>query len=381
LPAPSLAYRRAAAALPRLRDVLAGSGAGGLVLTSPGSVAWATGGASPAIDRSAALDPAWVAVGPDVVRVVTSSVEAARLRAEGPFGELGWEVAEVPWWEPAAFVKAAADVFGGATDLIGSDGHPAFQVDLSAELIATRMVLSAPDVEAVRLLGQQATAVVESALREWTPGATDLEVAARIAAGVESLGALAPVLLVGGDDRLARFRHPVATGAPLLDAVMAVLVASRGGLHVALTRYAATASWAAAMQGPLATVRRIHARVLEQCRPGVSTGSVLAELDAGYRDEGYPEAWREHYQGGPIGYAQREFEISPAQRGDPWWEFQLADCIAVAWNPSISGGAKDEDTYLIGADGVEQITYTADWPTTTAGAGTSSRPAVLVADR
>ena len=55
-----------------------------------------------------------------------------------------------------------------------------------------------------------------------------------------------------------------------------------------------------------------------------------------------------HYQGGPIGYGQREFEIAPARQPARWWGEQIAADIAVAWNPSLPGGAKDEDTYLTG---------------------------------
>jgi Xaa-Pro dipeptidase len=50
---------------------------------------------------------------------------------------------------------------------------------------------------------------------------------------------------------------------------------------------------------------------------------------------------------------------------------------AVAWNPSLPGGAKAEDTYLVHADGLERVTTGAGWPT---GEGTGSippRPLVL----
>ena len=74
--------------------------------------------------------------------------------------------------------------------------------------------------------------------------------------------------------------------------------------------------------------------------------------------------WRDHYQGGPIGYAQRECEIAPVQTDSPWWTSTLPEGSAVAFNPSIGGGAKDEDTYILGADGPRWITTTGEWPTT-----------------
>ena len=72
---------------------------------------------------------------------------------------------------------------------------------------------------------------------------------------LERSGAFGACLIVGGDDRVERFRHPLATGAPVRRLVMAVVVAERGGLHAAATRLACSdalsgevrAAWRAAL--------------------------------------------------------------------------------------------------------------------------------------
>jgi antitoxin VapB len=84
---------------------------------------------------------------------------------------------------------------------------------------------------------------------------------------------------------------------------------------------------------------------------------------AGYANAAAPGQWRAHYQGGPIGFGQREFEIAPVQSDSPWWSEAISAGTAMAWNPSLPGGAKDEDTYLIGASGLELVTTTGEWPT------------------
>ena len=112
-------------------------------------------------------------------------------------------------------------------------------------------------------------------------------------------------------------------------------------------------------------------------QPGHSYGDVLRALDRGYTAEGAPGGWAGHYQGGPIGYAQREFEIAPGQDGSRWPDVRIEPGHAVAWNPSLPGGAKAEDTYLVHADGLERVTTGPGWPT---GEGTESippRPLVL----
>ena len=363
--------------LARIREVAARAGLDGVVLTKPATVAWAGGGINPPIDRSAAVDVVWIAVGADRACVVTTNVEEPRLLAEGTLAERGLELRAVPWWDTAGFVQAAARALGTTPAALGSDGHPGFGTDLTEDLTTARLALDAWEQDRLRTLGFDAARAVEAALREWEPGQTDRAVASRIAAGVEAAGAVAPVLLVGGDDRLRQFRHPVAVGAPVRDVAMAVLVAARGGQHVALTRYAATAAAADTLSAGLSAVRRIHRRVLGAGRPGVTAAVVLTELAQAYADEGAAHGWQGHYQGGPIGYAQREFEIAPSQTQSRWWSTVLPAGGAVAWNPSLPGGAKDEDTHLLVDPVPEAVTVTPDWPL--ADDLVPPRPAVLVA--
>ena len=76
-----------------------------------------------------------------------------------------------------------------------------------------------------------------------------------------------------------------------------------------------------------------------------------------YERAGFPEEWRRHHQGGLTGYKGREVFATP---GDTT---PLATSCAVAWNPSITGGAKSEDTALVGPDGIEIVTATPGLPT------------------
>ncbi len=343
----------------RVRELLERGDYAGVVLTRPGPVAWAIPGINPPIDRTAAVDTVWVAIGPQNCTVITTSVEELRISQE--LLPTGIGVRSVPWWDSDAMVAAAVEVLGVPAQQLAADGHPSFGIDVSHELTQQRLALDADEAERLRELGRLATVAVESALREWEPGQTDTQVAARIASGVEIFGADAPVLLVGADDRLMRYRHPVAVGATTHDCVMAVLVARHQGLHVALTRYV-SAHDTTELETRLDVVRSIHRDVLAAGRPGRNYGEVLTVLADAYARSGAPDAWNEHYQGGPIGYAQREFEISPAQSMSPWWHEVIAENTAVAWNPSLGGGLKDEDTYLISSDGVELITTSRQWP-------------------
>ncbi len=285
-----------------------------LVLTGPAAVAWACGGVAPPVDRSAAVDLVWAVFSPAGGAsvhgaLITTHVEADRIRDEYGPGDHGFaEFAAVPWQDPDAFVRAAEQLAGAPARRLAADGHPAFGFDVSDDLIALRLALSAPEQEDLASLGHDAAAALQYALASWHPGERDLDIQARCAAQLEAAGADAPVLIVGGDDRLERYRHPMAVGAPVSEIVMAVVVARRGGLHAAATRFATAAPLGETYASLRRRVLAIEDAVLSASQPGGTYGSALAALDDGYARAGAPGEWAGHYQGGPIGFAQREFE-------------------------------------------------------------------------
>jgi Xaa-Pro aminopeptidase len=369
---------RARAARERLLPWLDREGVPGLVLTRPGPVSWLTGGLAPPVDRSAATDLVWAVVCGASATLITTEVEADRIAEEYRPGQHGFaELVAVPWYDPDAFVRAAADVAGAPPAALASDGHPAFGRDSSDDLTALRLVLSGAEHEDLRALGADAATALEEALTAWSPGERDLDIQARVAAALEARGADTPVLIVGGDDRVRRYRHPMAAGAPVHHLAMAVVVARRGGLHAAATRFASAVPLSAEVKALWDRVRRIEADTLGASRPGHSYGEVLGALDRGYARAGAPGGWAGHYQGGPIGYAQREFEIAPGQDGSPWPALRVEPGHAIAWNPSLPGGAKAEDTYLVHDDGLERVTTGPGWPTDEGGHGLPPRPLVL----
>lgn len=342
-------------------------------------MAWACGGVAAPVDRTAAVDLVWAVFTPSGSALVTTCVEAGRINDEYEPGPHGFaELLTVPWHEPAAFVRAAEQLAGAPAARLASDGHPAFALDVSEDLIALRLALSAPEQDDLADLGTDAASALQSALTSWQPGERDLDIQARCAARLEAAGADAPVLIVGGDERLKRYRHPMAVGAPIRQLVMAVVVARRGGLHVAATRFATAAPLDDSYAGLRRRVLSIEDAVLSASHPGKTYGTALATLDAGYARAGAPGGWAGHYQGGPIGFAQREFEIAPHQVGSRWYHQPIAPGHAIAWNPSLPGGAKAEDTYLVTGSGqLEPVTCAAGWPIEPDDGRQLPRPAVL----
>ena len=354
----------------RLADVADHFSGRALVLSSVGAVAWATGGVSVPIDRVAQSDPVWVVVKDGRITLIVSSVEVARLSDGGELASLGFDVVAAPWYEEGAHRRLATSLAGEdcASDVEG------LGVDASFELTRARLGLCGAEIDVMRGLGRVATEAIESAVGQWRPGeSSDREIAARVTSDLERHGADAVCLIVGGDERLARYRHPMMCGDVPAHALMAVVVARFSGLHVALTRLAATDPEES--RGLMEKCQIVEDHVREALRVGATWGEVYEALGAGYRAVGQPDAWREHFQGGPIGYGQREFELSPGSADSRWWREPVATGCAVSFNPSLAGGAKIEDTYLVG-EGLEPLTDSGRWPRIT---GSESGAAVIAA--
>lgn len=347
-----------------------------LVLTTPGSVNWITGGLSDPVDLTATSDPAWAVDSSRGRALITSEIEAPRLRDDFDLDALGWSVLTVPWFDADAPLRAAVAFCGVGPDALLSD-RDGIGTNVTASIVRTRMVLSAAEKAELRSLGSVVAHALDAGVDSWQPGVTtDFEVAAVVSRELERYGARAVCLIVGGDDRLRRVRHPLSIGAVVHDALMAVVVARRGGLHVAATRTAVTSE-----SDPIveltARLEPVHQAVLRSSLPGHSWGDAVEALAKGYENIGQPGAWREHFQGGPIAFEQREFELAPPQTDSPYWDLECRADTAVAWNPSVRGGAKIEETYLVGSDGFELITRSDAWATSTEGGTQHSQVKVV----
>jgi Xaa-Pro aminopeptidase len=102
-------------------------------------------------------------------------------------------------------------------------------------------------------------------------------------------------------------------------------------------------------------VTQVDAAFLAATRPGNTVGAAFRSgLDA-YATTGFPDEWRLHHQGGPTGYAGRDY------RANAEGEAVIQENQAFAWNPSIAG-TKSEDTILATATGPEVLSLTPDLP-------------------
>lgn len=327
----------------QIRSLLEQHKAPALWLRRTRNLAWITAGADASIPVETDYGMYSILVTPEKRIVYTNNIELTRLKGEERFEDLGFEYASFPWWEPAR----NPDHAGQLTD----------EGAVEDALTSWRSVLTEGEQERLRVLGKDAAAALESTVRGVKPGMTEFEVAARLDAACKAWGGQVTVNLIGSDERISQYRHPLATFKKVDKYVMVVVCVRRGGLIVAGTRLGYFGKLPADVSATLHRIAAIDAAVIAATQPGRTLGTVFSDLQAAYQAQGEADQWQLHHQGGPIAYQGRERIATP---GDP---LVVQAGMAFAWNPSIVG-CKSEDTILVGAHGNEIVTaHSADWPT------------------
>ena len=331
----------------RKRALLLGAAAAdAVVATSSATVRWLLCGRGRPVSTAGPEADYAVVLTAERQVVLFPDIETSRVAAEERFEELGFDPVPFPW--PEGRGQALGAALGVARPLAGANLEP-----VAAPL---RVHLDAAELRRYRAAGADAAeAMVEtvSALRSTM---TERDAAADLGARLLRRGFSVPVLLAAGEGRQGVHRHPLPTGAQLGRHAMLAATAEREGLHVSLTRLVSFGPPPAELEEICRRATAVDAVALRGSRPGRTLGDVFADLDAAYDAQGFPQEWRRHHQGGLTGYLGREAFAFPGDRTS------IPATAAVAWNPSITGGAKSEDTALVSAEGVEVVTRTPELP-------------------
>jgi antitoxin VapB len=330
-----------------------------VVASSPATVRWLLCGRGRPVSTTGPEADYAVLLTRDRAVVIHPDIESSRVEAEERFDELGFETVAYPWHEGRA--RTLRGLLGGARPLTADE--------LDSAAAPLRRCLGEEELRRYRAAGADVAEAMVETLAALSPAGTEVEAAAGLGRRLRQRGFTTPVLLAAGEDRQGVHRHPLATSATLGRHALLAATAERHGLHVSLTRIVAFGRAPEELVELCRRAAAVDALALRGSRPGRTLGDVFADLEAAYADEGFPGEWRRHHQGGLTGYLGREVFAVPGERTP------IPASAAVAWNPSLTGGAKSEDTALVTGDGVEVVTRTPELPEWTFGG--LGRPAVV----
>ena len=148
---------------------------------------------------------------------------------------------------------------------------------------------------------------------------------------------------------------PLPTSKNMDKYAMLVLCGRQKGLVCSLTRLIHFGTLTEELKKKSEAVAYIDAKMISSTRAGQTISEVFQITQDAYEKVGYADEWRLHHQGGPAGYAPREFLAKDVV------DIPVGNGQAYAWNPSITG-CKSEDTILVKESGNEILSVINGWP-------------------
>ena len=343
----------------RVIDYLDAAKLDGVLLARRCNFSWATCGAHNYVSHVGETGNSFLLVDRERLRVIANNIETPRL-AEDELADLPIEVVSFDYSDGPALAQTLQEQIGSMR--VAADGAVTGMAlrELDRSFDRLRWQLTEWELARYGTLCSDVVKAVEAAARAIEPGQTENAIAGFVAARMRENDCLPWVLLVGADERLARYRHPLPTHTPAERSFMVAVCAERGGLISACSRVVSFGAVDQEMLDRHVACATVDAALWSRTRPGETLGDIFAEAVEAYAAVGFADQWRLHHQGGSIGYQPREVKASP---GSP--TVVLAD-QPFAWNPSITA-TKSEDTVLCGPGGASPLAETTDWPTVSVG--------------
>lgn len=339
--------------------MLSAENLGGVLLNSQHNFAWLTGGKSNVINASAENGACFLFVRADGKKfILANNIEMPRFLAE-EISESEFEPLEFSWQDE----KASGNfVFEKAKTLLPNNAEIASDLLLSPDirsienLIARcRYALTETEIERYKILGKDAGIALGNVFGKLKSGETEIEIAAKVKDELAKLNINSVVTLVGADERIGNFRHPIPTENIWKKLLLIAVCGKRDGLIASLSRIACIGEIPEDFKRRTEANADVFAKTLTATKIGASGAEIYAQIDKAYLENGFEGEINKHHQGGAIGYKTRDWVAHPKSAEI------VVENQAFAWNPTITG-TKIEETAILTENGFEIVTTSANFP-------------------
>jgi Xaa-Pro dipeptidase len=342
----------------RIQQMLSNEGLDGVLLNAQHNFSWLSGGSN-GIDMTRENGAGFLFVTRSGERyVIANNIEMPRLLTE-QISEYDFNPIEVTWQaekDPHTILNAAKSVTNGST--FGCDvgfSETSFIEPLIAEC---RYELTQEEIDRYKQLGQDAGKAVGQVILTLIPGMTENAIAQIVRDALQGLDIFSCVTLVGSDERIAKYRHPVPTDKVWTKTLLIVVCARRHGLVASFSRLICAGAVPDELSRRTEACAAVNAALYDATRAGVAGSQLYDVAAAAYVTQGFAGEIDKHHQGGAAGYRTRDWVAHPASKD------VVRPNQAFAWNPSITG-TKTEETAILIDDELQVITTTDGFPTIT----------------
>lgn len=328
--------------LEALRKILFEKEAKTLLIQSQCNFSWLTGGRG-FIGIASEQACATLAITMSKAYLITSNIESERLMQEELEENFCIQIIEYPWNLPDKKQQLISEIIDGE--------HYLNEADVIEELFDLRTVMSECEIANYPDLSIDLAENTEVVCRMLRAGISEFMLAGEISKKlwVENIEPI--TILIGFDERAAKYRHPVPTTNLLRNYAFISVCGRRAGLIASVTRTVCINKPSGELLEKHRMCANIDAILTQQTVAGNDVKDVFSLVVDSYKQYGYENEWLLHHQGGLTGYVPRELKAT----------FESHHIIRTnevyAWNPTIQGMGV-EDTILVTTKGNRVLTHT-----------------------
>lgn len=336
----------------RVYAFLEREGLDALVIGRQDNFAWITAGGDSRVITTSEMGFGYIVITWDRKWLISHTMDGQRFMDEQVHGQ-GYELVTLYWHQGSPTDKVLELTQGMK---VGADFALPGAQQYGAEIVDLHYPLTDLDIERYHWIGKTVNRILTQVAQDLQPDMTEREIAARLLYEYALAGMTIDVLIVGFDERIRRYRHPMPTDNALQRYALLHPAARRWGLHANVTRLVHFGEPPPETKRAIEGVITVGAHVAAMLAPGVRFADILAEEKRVYDELGYPDEWNYHFQGGITGYTLAD----PTRCLNP--EARVVERQAYDYFITITG-AKFEELTLLTEKGVEMASLGPGWPT------------------
>jgi Xaa-Pro aminopeptidase len=340
------------AKLQRIFRFIDGSPYEAVVIGTQTNFSWLSCGGSSRVVNTSDISAAYLVITKETRTVVAYTMDGPRNLDEELQG-MGFEPVFINWIDGSLEErvhkllkgrKALADIAIEGADI----GMQAFY--------ALHYPFTKWDIERTREIHRGAEKLLGELVGNFKPGMLETEIENLINCEFMKAGYFPVVVLIGSDERITKYRHLTAQPKKIDKYLLIILAMRKYGLNAVLTR---SVYFGDEIPEELArkydAASTIAANCIAHSVPGTKFHSILAMQKELYKELGFEDEWKNHFQGGITGYIPNDSSLCLDA------EAEMVEDQTYNWFVTITG-VNTEDVYLSRKTGGEILTITGAWP-------------------
>lgn len=335
----------------RVKMLLQSNRLDGLLMAKQSNLQWFTGGKMNYVINNNDISLVYLYITSNKRYLIAKASDLDRMMEEELYG-LGFEPALYQWYDQSPF-DAIEKIKKGSR--IGVDFYQPGKVMVQSKISDIRRQLTDAEIKRLIKFSADYSKIITDFCIDLKNNFTEREIAAKLIYRCSLKGIRLPVLMVGGDERIFKYRHPVYTDNKIKKLTLLATVGEKDGINVPLSRMICLGSAPRELKLKIEILNFVEASAASASTAGTLLKEVFEVIKNAYKSRGYNDEWKNHHQGGITNYVPGDYIINPGSG----IKLRVGDTLS--FNPTIAG-AKTEDMYLVRPEKVQQLTVDRRWP-------------------